>query len=50
MHRWDPDFTNKALNLLLELIGEIPVYLLECLPDQGALECLKKELWKEEGI
>ena len=40
IHRWDPDFERRATDLLLQLIGDIPVYLLECLPDEGAVKLL----------
>lgn len=43
IHRWDAEFEKKAVNLLLNVIDEVPVFLLECLPDQGAVEILKAE-------
>lgn len=44
IHRWDPQFVSKALDLLLELIQQAPVFLLECLPDRGAVELLANKL------
>ena len=44
IHRWDPTFEKKATELLLMLLSEIPVFLLECRPDQDAVELLKDTL------
>lgn len=45
IHHWDSQFVNSAVNLLLALLGSIPVYLLECLPDQGAVQLLKNTIF-----
>ena len=55
IHRWDPDFESRATALLLEVMSEVPVYLLECRPDKDAVELLKTTLENsqkgtEEGI
>ncbi len=44
IHRWDPTFENKASDLLLTAINEIPVFLLECRPDCEAVKILKTEV------
>ena len=44
IHRWDPDFENKATDLLLQAISDIPVFLLECRPDREAVEILKNQI------
>ena len=44
IHRWDPDFENRATELLLRVIEDIPVFLLECRPDREAVEILKTEI------
>ena len=49
IHRWDPDFESRATNILLDVIGEIPVFLLECRPDRDAVEILKKEIHSLEN-
>lgn len=36
--------TNKALDVIEEIINRVPIYKLKCLPDKGAIEVLKKEL------
>ena len=44
IHRWDQSFENKATDLLLEVLSSIPVFLLECRPDQEAVEVLKQQI------
>ena len=41
VHQWESVFVEKALTLLTELAGEVPVYLLECRPDKDAVEAVK---------
>lgn len=41
---WDIDFYNKAIDILLDLINNIDVYTLECLPNKEAVELLEKVL------
>ena len=48
IHHWDEAFVNKALNLLLELLGEVPIYHLACLPDRGAVELVRETITHEE--
>lgn len=50
IHRWDPEFVDHAVNLFLELCGDVPVYLLECLPDEGAVRTLEDRLCLDEGL
>ena len=44
IHRWDPVFEDRAVKLLMDVISEVPVFLLECRPDSGAVETLKTEI------
>ncbi len=44
IHRWDAEFENKATELFLSVLKEIPVYLLSCRPDREAVDILKNEL------
>lgn len=44
IHRWDAGFAMKAVDLLLNLLASVPVYLLECLPDRGAVLTLEEQL------
>lgn len=44
IHRWDAGFARKAVDLLLNLLASVPVYLLECLPDRGAVLTLEEQL------
>lgn len=44
VHRWDKRFTETAVDLLTSLTAMVPVYLLECRPDRGAVELVKNTL------
>ncbi len=48
IHHWDRAFTEQAMNLLVTLVGQIPVYLLECLPDQGAVTLAKTVIFENK--
>lgn len=42
--RWDRNFTEPASALCAQLINQIPVYLLRCLPNEDAVTLLKEGL------
>lgn len=44
VHQWEREAVQIATQLLFELIRDVPVYLLECRPDEGAVQLLKAEL------
>lgn len=44
VHQWDKDFVNRVMDLLMDLVFNVPIYLLECLPDQGAVELVRKTI------
>lgn len=44
MCRWDKPFMEQGTDLCLQLINDVPVYRLTCLPDESAVQCLKKGL------
>lgn len=44
LSRWNKATVEKQTELVLDLLGKVPVYLLECLPDQDAVETLYQEL------
>ena len=46
LHRWEAISVEKAMNLLTELVCSVPVYLLECRPDEEAV-CLLEQTLKE---
>lgn len=46
LHRWDASFMGKAMDLLAELLAHVPVYFLECLPNEEAVSVLKSTLLK----
>lgn len=47
---WDPDAASAAMELLLNLIPQTPVYLLRCTPDEQAVQCLEQQLLKDGVI
>ena len=49
IHRWDEAFEKRATEILLEILNEIPVYLLSCRPDREAVELLKSEIESMEN-
>lgn len=44
IHRWDKTFTAHATDLCLGMLADVPVYLLQCLPEESAAALLKKGL------
>lgn len=44
IHQWDVKFVEKVTCLLTKLISVVPVFLLECLPDESAVAILKEKL------
>ena len=45
VHRWDRDFADSSLNILSQLVTEIPVYLLSCLPNREAAELTRRKIY-----
>ena len=45
VHRWDRKFVADSTELLLCLLQDIPVYLLECRPDRGAVKIVRDEIF-----
>ena len=50
MDCWSGEARSRAMELLLELLRDIPVYLLACTPDERAVEALEKKLTEDEVI
>lgn len=44
---WKMEARTKAIDLLLNLVSEIPVYQLECTPDFRSVDCLAEKLIKD---
>lgn len=44
VHQWDGKFVEKVTDLLSQLISAVPVFLLECVPDESAVEILQEKL------
>ena len=47
---WDGDARSAAAERTLDLIGNTPVYLLACTPDESAVRCLEQQLMKDGVI
>lgn len=47
INTWNEKYMQKAANLIETLVKKVPVYLMECTPDQEAVELLKKRLRNE---
>ena len=46
IHQWDAKYVEKVTCLLTKLISVVPVFLLECLPDESAVLMLQEKLSK----
>ena len=44
IHHWQKEFVSKATDICLEMLADIPVYMLECLPEKDAALLVKKGL------
>lgn len=48
LQRWDEHFMQKALDQIIEILNEIPVYLFTCRPDKDAVKLLHDTIRNEE--
>ena len=48
VNAWSTVFVERVCALLAQLVAEIPVYALQCTPDQAAVETLRSQLLKED--
>lgn len=48
VHQWNRLFVERVTDLLTSLLKEIPVYLLECRPDEAAVFIVKRVLFGED--
>ena len=48
VHQWHRPWVEKASSILLDLISHVPVWLLECRPDQGAVQLLKETIMERQ--
>lgn len=46
---WNPDACKAAVEMILSLLEDIPIYVLTCTPDAHAVEVLEEKL-KNEGV
>lgn len=47
---WSGEAHTRAMELLIEVMREIPVYLLSCTPDEGAVTALEAKLRKDKVL
>lgn len=47
---WDREMREMAMDQLLNLIQRVPVYRLDCRPDEAAVACLEEKLMEDEVI
>ena len=45
LHRWDKSSAEAGFDLLLALVQQVPVYHMDCLPDYGAVELVKRTVF-----
>lgn len=50
VNSWDDRYVNSVCDMAMELLAEIPVYELACVPDKPAVEILQKELGGNEQV
>lgn len=50
VHTWDAEFQGNILNMISDLVQNVPVYLYECLPDESAVEFLKEQIIKDNKL
>ena len=48
VHQWHRPWVEEASSMLLDLISHVPVWLLECRPDQGAVRLLKETIMERQ--
>lgn len=44
VHRWDKEFLNTIMDYLICFATQVPIYMLECLPEKSAVELAKTVL------
>lgn len=47
VNRWNPEFTNKALDLMEDLAQSVPFYHLRCTKSEKAVRCLENVLFHQ---
>ena len=50
VYSWDRAYTEKACDLALQLVQQVPVYEFGCTPDISAVECLEKYCMGERRL
>jgi hypothetical protein len=50
VNSWDPEFMDRVVSLLSELMDAVPIYRLSCRPDQSAVELVYDTLFPQKGV
>lgn len=50
VHSWDKVLVEKAVDLTMDLITNVPMYAFDCTPDEEAVRYLERELGKERCL
>lgn len=50
LHTWDEQYQENIINMITDLVQNVRIYQYECLPDKSAVEFLKKQVIKDNGI
>jgi len=49
LHKWNRSDVKKVTSTLGDLLGDVPFFKLDCVPDESAVECLEEEIAKYES-
>ena len=50
IHTWDKEFQNNIVNMITDLVQNIPIYQYDCLPDKSAVDFLKEQVIKDNNL
>lgn len=49
IHTWDKEFQENIINMITDLVQNVPVYLYECLPNEDAVKFLKQKIEEDNN-
>lgn len=50
IYRWDNEFVNRSIDIILKLVSSVHVYMLECRPEKSSVDILKSKLEELDTI
>ena len=50
LHTWDKEFQENIVNMITDLVQNVPIYQYECLPDKSAVDFLKGQIIKDNNL